>query len=123
MGKRSYRRMEKKDRESRKLWAEGCREGILSPHIEPYADALARSCVAERDYIQRVQNEYHQLIPWQLPDDKEPPLPLPEYDLKIILVEDLTAEESERKSKVVACKNKACMVIYISHVSNIVDHS
>jgi hypothetical protein len=107
MGKHSYKRMKMGDRESRKLWAEGCREGILAPHVEPYADALARSCVAERDYIRRVQNEYHQLIPWELPDDEEPPLPLPEYDPKVIMMaEELTAEESEHKSKVVARKNK-----------------
>lgn len=107
MGKHSYKQMKKRDRESRKLWAEGCQEGILAPHVKPYADALVLSCVTERDYIRRVQNEYHQLIPWELPDDKELPLPLPEYDPKVIMMaEELTAEESEHKSKVVTRKNK-----------------
>lgn len=67
--------MRKADRKNQKLWAEGVREGILSPHIRPYAEALAKSLVEERDYLQCVYCEYHQLIPWHLSDDKEPDFP------------------------------------------------
>lgn len=115
--KRKHKRMAKKDRQNQKLWAEGCREDILAPHIEPYADALKRSYVAERDYMRRIQNEYHQLIPWDLPDDEEPLLPLPEYDPHLQAVEEeLTAEEAECKSKTIAKKNKVHLAPSYSHV-------
>lgn len=98
--KRSFKRMHKSDRQNQKLWAEGVRESILAPHVAPYADALARSHVAERDYVCRVQSEYHQLIPWDLPDDEEPALPLPIYDPHLVAEDEhLSAEESIRKSK------------------------
>lgn len=98
--------MEKSARACARLWAEGCREGILSPHIAPYADAIARSFVAERDYIRAVQNEYHQLIPWRLDDDEEPPLPLPAYNPNLVaLIEDLTDEEQVLKSTKIGKKN------------------
>lgn len=103
---KKLRRMEKSERANCKLWAEGCREGILSPHIAPYADTSALSFVAERDYLRHVQNEYHQLIDWRLPDDEEPPLPLPIYDPnKPQVVEHLTDEEQDLKSKTIAKKN------------------
>ncbi|KIM81006.1 hypothetical protein PILCRDRAFT_9052 [Piloderma croceum F 1598] len=105
---RKYKRMNKKAHQNQKLWAEGCRETILAPHIEPYADALARSAVCEHDYLCRVLNEYHQLIPWNLPDDEEPLLPLPAYDPRPMAPEEfLTDEEALRKSQMISRKNKA----------------
>lgn len=108
------RRMKKAERATSKMWAEGCRESILLPHIEPYADAAARSFVAERDYVRGVQNEYHQRIPWRLPDDEEPPLPLADYDPNLITpIEVLTAEEQTLKSKTIAKKNVvSCVLIH-----------
>lgn len=107
MGRRSFQRMRKADRKNQKLWAEGVRETILAPHIEPYADALARSLVAERDYLQRVYNEYHQLIPWRLSDDEEPTLPLPEYDPKAQMIDEgLTDGEASLKAVTMGQKNK-----------------
>lgn len=115
MSKKTFKRMKKRDRRSQKLWAEGCREEILAPHVAPYADALARSHVAERDYIRRVQNEYHQLIPWRLADDDEPPLPLPAYDPNFIAEpEVLTEEESINKSHTISRRNKVCFLIHLS---------
>lgn len=110
MGKRKYKRMAKSERSNLKLWAEGAREEILAPHIEPYADALAQSCVAERSYLKRVQNEYHQRIAnWRLPDDEEPILPLPDYDPQLVApVEELSAEDSILKSQLFNKKNKVC---------------
>lgn len=111
VGARKLRRMEKSARSNSKMWAEGCREDVLSPHIAPYADASARSFVAERDYVRRVQNEYHQLIPWRTPDDEEPPLPLREYDPHLIpVIEDLTDEEQALKSRTIAKKNEVSLV-------------
>lgn len=113
------RRVEKSARANSKLWAEGCRESILWPHIAPYADAAARSFVAERDYIRAVQNEYHQLIDWRLPDDEEPPLPLRAYDPNFIpVIEQLTDEEQILKSQTIARKNEvSCIFISIQSCS------
>ena len=74
--RKDSRRMAKVDRQNRKLWAEGCRESILEPHIAPYTDALERGWQHERTYLATVFNHYHALIPWRLPDYEEPPLPL-----------------------------------------------
>ncbi|KAF7968024.1 hypothetical protein HWV62_32154 [Athelia sp. TMB] len=105
---RRYKRMDKKARANSKLWAEGVRETILAPHIAPYADAVGRSYVAERDYIRGVQNEYHQLIHWRIPDDEEPPQPLGVYDPNHIPpIEDLSEEDQVLKSKTIAKKNEA----------------
>lgn len=109
MGRRkyTYTRKGKADRNNLNYWAEGCREDILTPHVEPYADALARSHVAERDYIARVEAEYHQIIHWRLPDDQEPALPLPKYDPTLIApFEDLSLEDQQLKSETIGRRNR-----------------
>lgn len=115
--KAKYQRKTKADRLSLKLWAEGCREDLLTPHIGPYADALARSHVSERDYIARVEDEYHQCIPWRLPDDQEPALPLPQYDPHLVApFEDLSLEEQQLKSETIARRNRVSMLQYHSRL-------
>jgi hypothetical protein len=105
--RRAKQRMAKEDRQNRKLWAEGCRQTILEPHIAPYTDALERGWQHERTYLTKVFNHYHALIPWRLPDHEEPPLPLPEYDpLAIPAVEDLSAEELTQQAKVYKVRNE-----------------
>ncbi|KAJ7018725.1 hypothetical protein C8F04DRAFT_1277241 [Mycena alexandri] len=78
--KRARKRIAKTERKNLRLWAEGARESILKPHIEGYGDALERGWRAEREYHQRVCNEFHAKISWELLDHEEPNLPLPEYD-------------------------------------------
>ncbi|KAJ7663778.1 hypothetical protein DFH06DRAFT_1128165 [Mycena polygramma] len=91
---RVWKRKAKAERRNNKLWAEGAREDLLRPHIEAYADALQRGWRAERDYLQKVCNEYHGRISWRVGDNDEPELPLPEYDpFAPIVTEDLTEEE------------------------------
>lgn len=116
---RKYKRMSKSECVNLKLWAEGARKQILAPHIEPYVDALAQSCVAERAYLKRVQNEYHQSIGnWRLPDDEEPALPLPDYDPKLLApVEELSVEDSRLKSTVISKKNKVISLFFSSLLS------
>ncbi|KAJ7884949.1 hypothetical protein B0H13DRAFT_2343382 [Mycena leptocephala] len=80
------------------MWAEGARESILKPQIPAYTDALERGWRAERDYIQEVCNEFHARISWRLSDNKEPDLPLPEYDkFAIPETEELDEEETIAK--------------------------
>ncbi|KAJ7081899.1 hypothetical protein C8R43DRAFT_1142883 [Mycena crocata] len=96
--KRVWQRKAKKDRKSLKLWAEGAREEILRPHIEGYADALARGFRAEHDYVVKVCNEYHARISWRLGDHEEPTLPLPAYDPHARPpVEELTPDDKNEK--------------------------
>ena len=105
--KRKHRRMAKEDRSNRKLWAEGCRQSILEPHIAPYTDALERGWQHERTYLAKVLNHYHTLIPWRLPDHEEPPLPLPEYDpLAPPVVEQLSDEDLVLQAKVLKERNE-----------------
>ncbi|KAF7970504.1 hypothetical protein HWV62_23825 [Athelia sp. TMB] len=105
--RRRQRRIDKKARKTARLWAEGVRETVLAPHIAPYADALSRSWVHERDYLAKVQNHYHAVIPWRLPDDEEPPLPLPEYNPSLLTPrENLTEEEQQLKSQTIGRRNK-----------------
>jgi hypothetical protein len=92
--KRSWARKSKELWKNNKLWAEGAREDLLRPHIEPYADVLERGWRAERDYLQKVCNEYHARISWRLADAEEPVLPLEPYDpFAPPAVEDLSPEE------------------------------
>lgn len=107
MGKQKYKRIPKKDRRNQKLWAEGCRETILLPHVEKYADSIRFGWTAKRDYFNRICNEYHTLIPWRLPDDEEPDLPLPLYDINAPpVLEELTAEEQVARGNHIREKNK-----------------
>ncbi|KAJ6487672.1 hypothetical protein C8R45DRAFT_1097568 [Mycena sanguinolenta] len=93
--KQTWKQMAKKDRRNLKLWADGARESILKPHIPAYTDALERGWRAERDYVQDVCNEFHSRILWRLPDDEEPELPLPDYDLfAALVVEELDEEDT-----------------------------
>ncbi|KAJ7040215.1 hypothetical protein C8F04DRAFT_1253977 [Mycena alexandri] len=96
--KRNWKRIAKKDRRNLKMWAEGARESILRPHIAGYTDALERGWRAERDYLHTVCTEFHARISWQLPDDDEPELPLPEYDpFATPPVEELNEEDTISK--------------------------
>ncbi|KAJ6509357.1 hypothetical protein C8R47DRAFT_1208541 [Mycena vitilis] len=104
---RTWKRKAKVERKSLKMWAEGAREDVLRPHIEAYTDALERGWRAERDYIQKVCNEYHAQISWRLADHEEPELPLPAYDpLAPPVVEQLTAEEERVRHERLQTLNK-----------------
>ncbi|KAK7027804.1 hypothetical protein R3P38DRAFT_2479059, partial [Favolaschia claudopus] len=96
--KRTWTRIEKKDRRNLKMWAEGARESILLPHLAGYTDALERGWRAERDYVRDVCNEFHARISWRVADDEEPEEPLPDYDpMAAPEVEELDAAETEAK--------------------------
>ncbi|KAJ7838435.1 hypothetical protein B0H13DRAFT_2367460 [Mycena leptocephala] len=100
--KRVRARVPKAKRRNLKLWAEGARESILSPHIEDYADSIERGWRFERECFQRISNEFHARIDWRLKDAEEPALPLPDFDPKAPLpeLERLSdAEEQERQQR------------------------
>ncbi|KAJ6558631.1 hypothetical protein DFH09DRAFT_1317346 [Mycena vulgaris] len=91
--------MAKENRKNLRLWAEGARETVLQPHIEPYADALERGWRAERDYFQQVCKEFHARISWRLLDHEEPATPLPAFDstAKLPPLENISVEETARR--------------------------
>jgi hypothetical protein len=91
--KRTWKRKSKELRKSNKMWAEGAREDLLRPHIEAYADALERGWRSERDYLQKVCNEFHSRISWRLADHEEPELPLPEYNPLAPPVAEMLSDE------------------------------
>ncbi|KAJ7026093.1 hypothetical protein C8F04DRAFT_1268565 [Mycena alexandri] len=103
LSKKVRKKIAKKNRKNLRLWAEGARESILKPHLEPYADALDRNWRSERDYLQSVCNEFHARISWRLEDHEEPELPLPEYDPKKVVVEEELddAEEAQKSARIV----------------------
>ncbi|KAJ6450232.1 hypothetical protein C8R47DRAFT_1230344 [Mycena vitilis] len=93
---KTRKKIPKNKRKNLRLWAEGLRETILLPHVEPYADAVARGWTASRDYLRKVCNEFNARIDWRLEDHEEPDSPLPDYDpTKIVEEEILTDEEAE----------------------------
>ncbi|KAJ7507413.1 hypothetical protein B0H11DRAFT_2218261 [Mycena galericulata] len=93
--KKPRKRILKENRRNLRLWAEGARETVLKPHVEPYADALDRGWRAERDYFKKICNEFHARISWKLQDHEEPELPLPEFDPSQVLEEDEMDDEEE----------------------------
>ncbi|KAJ7168430.1 hypothetical protein C8R46DRAFT_1217834 [Mycena filopes] len=103
---KARKRVDKRDRRSLRLWAEGIRETILKPHIAPYTDALDRNWRAERDYAEAVYSEFHARISWRLEDHEEPDLPLPDYDPRAPAPEeDLTDDEMVLKRQRMAILN------------------
>ncbi|KAJ7615091.1 hypothetical protein DFH06DRAFT_1343945 [Mycena polygramma] len=102
MAKRKRARVPKSKRRNLKMWAEGARESILAPHIEPYADSMERGWRYEREYFQQICNEFHARIDWRLEDHEEPVLPLEKFDPKAPLpdLEKLPeAEETRRQQR------------------------
>jgi hypothetical protein len=99
-GKRKQRkRIPKESRRNLRLWAEGAREDILTPHIESYGDALERGWRAERDCLQAICNEFHAKISWRLLDYEEPDLPLADYDPLAADPEEMLSEEDEKAKR------------------------
>ncbi|KAJ7982906.1 hypothetical protein DFH06DRAFT_1122954 [Mycena polygramma] len=98
MSKKCVRsRVPKEQRKNLRLWAEGARQEVLEPHIEPYSEALVRGWRDEHNYLNRVSREYHARISWRLKDHEETESLLP-FDTEALIPEEtLTAEEEVKK--------------------------
>ncbi|KAJ6503459.1 hypothetical protein C8R47DRAFT_1250457 [Mycena vitilis] len=103
---RKRKRVPKDKRQNLRLWAEGMRETVLSPHIESYGHALGQGWLEERNYLVKVQREYHARISWRLEDHEEPEELLPFDPEEVIAEEVLTEEEDIRKCARVDKVNK-----------------
>jgi hypothetical protein len=62
--KQERKRIPKEERRNLRLWAQGAREEVLTPHLEPYSRVRDTGWVAERAYLQTVCNEFHGRIDW-----------------------------------------------------------
>ncbi|KAK6993081.1 hypothetical protein R3P38DRAFT_3224091 [Favolaschia claudopus] len=103
MGKRKKperRRKAKQDRQNLRLWAEGARESILSPHLDGYQKAMDRGWRAERKYWKKICREFHARVDWRTKDHEEPVLR--DIDSTQPAVEELLSDEEEaaRSSRV-----------------------
>ncbi|KAJ7899717.1 hypothetical protein B0H13DRAFT_1883804 [Mycena leptocephala] len=107
MGKtRKRKRVPKKERQNLHLWAEGIRETLLTPHIDPYIEALRKNWREERNYVTKVCREYHARISWRVEDHEEPDK-LPPFDLEALIpTEKLSEEEEAARSARVDVLNK-----------------
>ncbi|KAJ7468411.1 hypothetical protein B0H11DRAFT_2305430 [Mycena galericulata] len=94
--KRETVRIPKESRKNLKMWAEGAREEILQPHLDEYSKAMEEGWRAERACLQRVCNEFHARVDWQLADHEEPVLT--EFDPNKV-IEKVTLEEDDEKAK------------------------
>ncbi|KAJ7800486.1 hypothetical protein B0H14DRAFT_3490662 [Mycena olivaceomarginata] len=77
--KKERSRVPKEERKNLRLWAEGAREEILTPHLDAYAAALNQGWQPERKYL------------------KTPVLG--EWDPSVILPQELLSEDDERRKR------------------------
>ncbi|KAJ7152153.1 hypothetical protein C8R43DRAFT_1127235 [Mycena crocata] len=98
--KRERKRVPKGARKNLRLWAEGVRESILSPHLDRYTAALDAGWSEERAFLKKVCKEFHARIDWRTPDHEEPVLddwdPAAPLPAKEILTDDEHVEKRKR---------------------------
>jgi hypothetical protein len=81
-------------------WAKGSRLTFLNSHLDAFKAARLQSLSKASEYIDQVVNEYFRRFDWRLPLTEEPTVPL-NADA-IPPMEILSAEELEKKAKIVA---------------------
>ncbi|KAJ7801666.1 hypothetical protein B0H14DRAFT_3782628 [Mycena olivaceomarginata] len=95
--KRERKRVPKEERKNLRLWADGARETILTPHLDNYQTALNQGWRQERKYLKKVCREYNARISWRTLDHEEPVLA--EWDPAALIVdEQLSNEEEETRA-------------------------
>ncbi|KAJ7028873.1 hypothetical protein C8F04DRAFT_1188146, partial [Mycena alexandri] len=86
----------KEERKNLRLWAEGVRETILTPHIDSYTAALNLGWHQERKYLKGVCREFHARVDWRVEDWDEPTL-RPWTPNTLIPVEQLSEADETAK--------------------------
>ncbi|KAJ7828480.1 hypothetical protein B0H14DRAFT_3718817 [Mycena olivaceomarginata] len=95
--KRERKRVPKEERKNLRLWADGARETILTPHLDNYQTALNQGWRQERKYLKKVCREYNARISWRTLDHEEPVLA--DWDPAALIVdEQLSNEEEEARA-------------------------
>ncbi|KAJ7064185.1 hypothetical protein C8F01DRAFT_1250439 [Mycena amicta] len=83
-----------------KNWAQGAREDlILRPRWDEFMAAKLVGGLTLKSFFTTVQNEFIFKIGWQLADDLEPDLPLPEYDPTAPPIVEMLSEDEETKKE------------------------
>ncbi|KAJ7205085.1 hypothetical protein C8J57DRAFT_1259102 [Mycena rebaudengoi] len=86
----------KEEHRNLRLWAEGARETILAAHLDNFSAARMKGSHAEKAYLQKVCNEFHDRVDWRLADHEEPILK-PWSSDTIISKETLPDDEEKKK--------------------------
>ncbi|KAK7053552.1 hypothetical protein R3P38DRAFT_2474319, partial [Favolaschia claudopus] len=92
-GKRTRKRVAKEDRKNLRLWAEGARETILSPHLDAYQIAKDQGRRQERKMLKKICREFHARVSWRVKDHEEPVLK--EWDPNALQDVEVLSEEEE----------------------------
>ncbi|KAK7020076.1 hypothetical protein R3P38DRAFT_2536029 [Favolaschia claudopus] len=91
--KRTRQRVPKENRKNLRLWAEGARETILTPHLDAYQAALDQGRRQERKMLKKICREFHARVDWRTKDHEEPMLS--EWDPAGIATEEELSEDDE----------------------------
>ncbi|KAJ7889307.1 hypothetical protein B0H14DRAFT_2561806 [Mycena olivaceomarginata] len=91
--KRERKRVPKEERKNLRLWAEGARETILTPHLDNYQTALNQGWRRERKYLKKVCREYNARVSWRTLDHEEPVLA--EWDPAALIVDEQLSDDEE----------------------------
>ncbi|KAK6974864.1 hypothetical protein R3P38DRAFT_2419844, partial [Favolaschia claudopus] len=91
--KRTRQRVPKENRKNLRLWAEGARESILTPHLDAYQAALDQGRRQERKMLKKICREFHARVDWRTKDHEEPMLS--EWDPAAIATEEQLSEDDE----------------------------
>ncbi|KAK6966800.1 hypothetical protein R3P38DRAFT_2815716 [Favolaschia claudopus] len=89
--KRSRKRVARENRKNLRLWAEGARETILSPHLEAYQAAKDQGRRQERKILKKICREFHARVSWRVQDHEEPVLK--DWDANTVEDEELLTED------------------------------
>ncbi|KAJ7700211.1 hypothetical protein B0H16DRAFT_1483971 [Mycena metata] len=100
-GKKCVRQtVPKSERKNLRLWAEGVRETILTPHLDAYTAALNLGWLQERRYLKTVCREFHARVDWRTEDFDEPTL-RPWTPTTVIPREELSeADEAAKRARI-----------------------
>jgi hypothetical protein len=108
--KRECKHVPKEEHKNLRLWADGIRKIILTPHLDNYQTALNQGWRQERKYLKKVCHEYNARISWRTLDHKEPVLA--EWDPAALIVdEELSTEEEEARAAQVKILNAASHIV------------
>ncbi|KAK7046226.1 hypothetical protein R3P38DRAFT_3257675 [Favolaschia claudopus] len=91
--KRTRQCVPKENRKNLRLWAEGARESILTPHLDAYQAALDQGRRQERKMLKKICREFHARVDWRTKDHEEPMLS--EWDPAGIATEEQLSEDDE----------------------------
>lgn len=102
MGKHAHKKKPKDARKSRRGWAEGKREEVLTQFLPRFTQAISgcKPQSAAEEVLRLVYARFFYHFPWDKPDDWEPDT-IDNYDPDVVLEPEMLSEEMQaEKSRV-----------------------